>query len=63
VTCPLAPHSHPCAHSSDDLAVSPKCGAGRVPPNAGLTQDTHFFGPHGLHRLELKFCFCIILEK
>lgn len=57
VTCPLALHSHPC-----DLAVSPKCWAGRVPPNAGLVQDTHFFGPDGFYRLELKFCLCVILR-
>lgn len=58
VTCALAPQSYPRAHNSHDLAVSPKCRVCRVPPNAGLAQDTHFFGPDGLCRTEiLPLCY------
>lgn len=63
VTYSLAPHSHPRAHNPYALAVSPKRRTGSLPPKAGLTQDTHFFGPGRLCRLEAESCLCVILSK
>lgn len=57
VTNSLALRSHLCAHNPYALAVSPKCRANSVPPDAGLAQDTHCFGPGQLCRLQPNSVF------